>query len=307
LINPTEKFLQRFPNLWRKINRHGAVEASSDGHGLNGHVVIIGYGRVGQHIVDVLGQLDVPRLVIESDPDRMDKLTSQNVRVLYGDAANSEILTHANLEHAKALVVTLPEESATELIVAAARTMVPNLPIIARAATSQGVKHLAELGAKDVIHPELEGGLEIVRHTLLRLGYPLREVERYAEAVRRENYDIEINTDEEHRLLHELIDAVHDLEITWIPVTEGSPLVDVSLSEANLRARTGTSVVALYRGGRVVPNPKSQTVFQVGDRLGLIGEQEHIRAAEQVIDPTPPAKAEAGPKVLNTPAVEDLW
>jgi monovalent cation:H+ antiporter-2, CPA2 family len=307
LINPTEKFLQRFPNLWRKINRHGAVDESSDGHGLNGHVVIIGYGRVGQHIVDVLGQLDVPRLVIESDPDRMDKLTSQNVRVLYGDAANSEILTHANLEHAKALVVTLPEESSTELIVAAARTMVPTLPIIARAATSQGVKHLAELGAKDVIHPELEGGLEIVRHTLLRLGYPLREVERYAEAVRRENYYIEINTDEEHRLLHELIDAVHDLEITWIPVTEDSPLVGMTLAQADIRARTGTSVVALHRDGRVVPNPKSQTVFQVGDRLGLIGDEEHIQAAEQVIDPTPPAKAEAGPKVSNTPAVEDLW
>jgi hypothetical protein len=66
------------------------------------------------------------------------------------------------------------------------------------------------LGAQDVIHPEMEGGLQIVRHTLLRLGYPLAEVQKYADVVRRESYDAEVNTDEERDALHGLREAAEE-------------------------------------------------------------------------------------------------
>lgn len=283
LITPVETLLKRTPGLWTRLDKHGPAQPSNS-HGLEGHVVIVGYGRVGQHIGEVLGQIGVPRLVLESDGERLNKLMKQNVPVLFGDAANSELLTHANLSKARALVVTLPEESATELVVAAARQMVPTLPIIARAATQEGVKQLAHVGAQDVIHPELEGGLEIVRHTLLRLGYPLREVQKYADVVRHEQYDTEINTDEEHRVLHQLIDATQSLEIVWLTIPERSGLAGQTLEGANLRARTGASVVGLHRDGKLLPNPKSQTVFEIGDRLGLIGEPEQIEAAEHLVN-----------------------
>ncbi len=285
LITPAETLLKRLPILWTRLNQHGPVQLAASPE-MEGHVVVVGYGRVGQHIVEVLGQIGVPRLVLESDEARIRRLMDQNVKVLFGDAANSELLTHAKLETARALVVTLPEESAVELVVAAARQMVPQLPIIARAATREGVKQLTHLGAQDVIHPELEGGLEIVRHTLLRLGYPLREVQKYADVVRHEQYDTEINTDEEHRVLHQLVEAAHSLEIAWLSIPEGSRLAGHTLAQADLRARTGASVVGLYRAGYVIPNPKSQTVFEAGDRLGLIGEATQIESAEHLINET---------------------
>ena len=76
------------------------------------HVVVVGCGRVGGHIVDILGRIGVPRLVVESDSNRAEELQRQGVPVLFGDAANSEILTHAGLGHARALVVTIPDEAA---------------------------------------------------------------------------------------------------------------------------------------------------------------------------------------------------
>ena len=103
----------------------------------------------------------------------------EGVPTLFGDAANSEVLTHAVLEQARTLVVTIPDEAAAELIVAAARDQAPNLPIIVRAATESGIKRLATLGANQVVHPELEGGLQIVRRTLLQLGFPLSKVQDY--------------------------------------------------------------------------------------------------------------------------------
>ncbi|HEU5346995.1 MAG TPA: cation:proton antiporter [Ktedonobacterales bacterium] len=206
LMDPVESLLRRSPDLWRRLNRHGHAPHPVT-EGLSEHVVVIGYGRVGQHIVTVLGHLNVPRLVVETDIGRAVELDQQGVPTLYGNAADSEVLDHARLDRARALVVTLPDEAATEVVVAAGRAQNPEMPIIARAATQSGIERLFQLGAQDVIHPELEGGLETVRHTLMRLGFPFREVDDYAEAVRRDRYDIAVSTAAEHDALGDLVQA----------------------------------------------------------------------------------------------------
>ena len=282
LIRPTEEWLQKFPRLWRSLDRQGpplpqVVES------MEGHVVIVGYGRVGRHIVSLLGEIGIPHLVVEAEVERGEELSRKRIPTLYGDAANSEVLTHAGLTRARALVVAGPDEDASALVVTAARDLAPDLPIIARATSEEGTKRLTELGAQDVIHPELEGGLEIVRHTLLQLGFPLQEIYRYTDAVRRDHYDMRLNTEEEHRLLHELLDAVNSIEIKWFRLPEDNPLVGRTLAEANLRAKTGASVIAILREGQLMANPKSMTVFQAGDRVGLVGDKEEIEAAGKLL------------------------
>ena len=282
LIRPLERQLQKMPKVWRLMDRQGVTSPRID-ESIENHVVIVGYGRVGRHIVTLAGELGIPHLVVEADAQRVEELDRQNVPILYGDAANSEVLTHAGLKRARALVVAGPDEDANAIIVSAARDIAPELPIIARAASEDGTRRLAELGAQDVIHPELEGGLEIVRHTLLELGFPSQEIYRYTDAVRRDHYDTGLNTEEEHRLLHELLEAANSLEVHWFRLDEGKLLLGKTLSEANLRAKTGASVIAILREGHLIANPKSMTVFQLGDRVGLIGEKEEIEAVEQLL------------------------
>jgi CPA2 family monovalent cation:H+ antiporter-2 len=245
--------------------------------------VIVGYGRVGRHIVSLLGQMQIPHLVVDADPGRIEELDRIGIPSLFGDAANSELLTHAGLARARALVVAGPDEDASARVVTAARDLAPNLPIIARSTSEEGAKRLTQPGAQDVIHPELEGGLDIVRHTLLQLGFPLEEIYRYTDAVRRDHYDMGINTEEEHRLLHELLDATNSIEIKWFRLPEGNPLVGRTLADANLRAHTGASVIAILREGQLMANPKSMTIFQAGDRVGLIGDNEETDAAEKML------------------------
>jgi CPA2 family monovalent cation:H+ antiporter-2 len=282
LIDPMEKWLRRIPEIWKLLDRQGAPLPETM-RAMQGHVVIVGYGRVGRHIVSLLGEMQIPHLVVEADSHRIEELDWQGVPNLYGDAANSEVLTHAGLSHARALVVAGPDEDASTLVVTAARDLAPDLPVIARAASEDGTKRLTELGAQHVIHPELEGGLEIVRHTLLQLGFPLQEIYRYTDAVRRDHYDLQLNTEEEHRLLHDLIDAANSIEIHWFRLAEDSHLVGQTLAHVNLRAQTGASVVALLREGHLIANPKSVTLFQAGDRVGLIGDREEIEAVERLL------------------------
>jgi CPA2 family monovalent cation:H+ antiporter-2 len=281
-INIVEKWLRRFPALWNWMDRHGpsppaAVEP------LSGHVVVIGYGRVGQHIINVLGQLDVPRLVVDADAARVDQLNAQGVPTLFGDAASSEVILHAGLKRARLLVVTIPEEAATEVIVGAARDQAPDLPIIARAATAMGIKRLVKRGARQVIHPELEGGLQIVRRTLLELGFPLNKVQEYDDVVRSDYYDLSINTEQERQLLHDLLNASDNIGISWLPLKSGNPLIGKTLAEANLRARTGASVVAIMRGRELITNPEPQAILRDSDLIGLVGDGKQLNVAQKVL------------------------
>jgi len=278
-----EKWLQRVPFFWKQLDQNKPLPPVKEDD-LKDHVVIIGYGRVGKHLVDVLESLNIPRLVIEADAEQIEALNKRKTATLYGDAANSEVISHAGLDRARAMVVTVPEEVTASMVVTAAREINPILPMIVRAASEEGVRDLARLGAQHVVHPELEGGLEMVHHTLLQLGFPLREVHEYAEAVRRDRYDMVINTNEEHRSLHELLRAFDAIEITWVELGPESPFVGQTLAEANLRSRTGASVVAVIRDHHLTANPKSMTVFEAGDRIGMIGDNEQIQHARNLLE-----------------------
>jgi CPA2 family monovalent cation:H+ antiporter-2 len=282
LINPTEKWLQKIPAVWRLLDRHGPAPVPVE-ESIAGHVIIFGYGRVGTYIVNLMERMSIPHLVIASDAERIEELSRRGTPNLYGDASNTEVLTHAGLARARALVVAGPDEASSELIVAATRELAPDLPIVARATTEEGINRLAELGAQDVIHPELEGGLELVRHTLLKLGFPVPEIIRYMDAVRRDHYDTQIDTQEEHRLLHDLINASGHIEVTWLRLEEGNPLIGETIASANLRARTGASLVAIMRDKHLIANPKSLTQFETHDHIGLIGDKEQIEATERLL------------------------
>lgn len=203
-----EGWLEKRPTLWALINRH-SPEPDRGLTRLIRHVVIVGYGRVGHHIVDVLTHLGVPLLVVDRDAALVAELNSQGIQALFGDAANSLILDHAGLDRAIALVVTVPDEVTTEMVVATARQIQPQLPIIARAGSRDGPARLAALGARHVIYPEFEGGLEVVRLTLLLLGYPHADVQQYTDTVRQDHYETSINTPNERQALDQLIGLTH--------------------------------------------------------------------------------------------------
>ena len=271
LIKPAESLLRRAPGLWRRLDRHG-TPPKAPAEDMSGHVVVVGYGRVGEHIVTVLGRLGIPRLVVELDIGRAIELDQQGVATLYGDAADSEVLDHAGLSRARALVVTLPDEAACEVVVAAGRRQAPQLPIIARAATQHGVEQLQQLGAQDVILPELEGGLEIMRHTLLQLGYPTTDVDTYAEAVRRDRYDITVSTPDERGALDQLLRASRALGIAWFCISEGSSLIDQPLSEVRLNTNRRSRIIAVLRDGQLIAHPEPGFRLRSNDLVSVIGE-----------------------------------
>ncbi len=284
LIQPVERMLRRVPFLWNAMDRGGPTpEAFTEQ--MENHVVIIGYGRVGRHIGGILQRLGEEFLVIEQDMAYATELQSQGIKTMFGDAANSEILTHVCLDCARVLVVTVPNETTSELIVGTAHVLSPDLPIIVRAETEDRLDDLVRLGATHVINPELEGGLEILRYTLLTLDYSSGQIQHYIDTVRGDAYEGTQPGERGYPVLDQLLMSTRGVEIAWLALEEDSPLLGQTLAEANIRSRIGASVVAVVRDRHVMANPKSNIRFEVDDLLGLIGDPHELEAAALLIAP----------------------
>jgi CPA2 family monovalent cation:H+ antiporter-2 len=286
LVEPAERFLKR-RGWWTRVD---AIARASAGQpdpepDITNHVVIVGCGRVGRHIAEALGRLSIPRLVVEADPMRIDKLRTLGVPVLYGDASSSDILATAHLDKARALVITLPDDAAALAVVATAKKHAPSVPIISRASTYEGAKRMKADGSKHVVRPELEGGVEIVRRTLLDLDLPVREVQRYTDIVRREGLgESERPSPEQARVLDDLVQGARDLEVGWLVVESGSAVAGRALADTLLRATAGVTVVAIARQQDLIRNPGPREELQPGDRVAVIGSPTQVASAERFFE-----------------------
>ncbi|WP_085946539.1 cation:proton antiporter domain-containing protein [Ilumatobacter nonamiensis] len=286
LMPATERTLLRTPFVGRRMRDSEPGITIAD-ETLHDHVVVVGHGRVGHQTARALRELDTPLLIVDIAAPSVESAEADGLTALFGDASNSNILDHAGLNRAKALVVTLPNQTAAELVVTAAHDLAPDLAIIARAGTLNGVRRLHQLGARHVINPELEGGLEIVRHTLFELQYPMSRLQPYTDAIRRDAYqshdDSDDNTPQSAPALDQLLTTVRGVDIAWHTLPDQTRFAGSTLGDTHLRHRTGASVVAIMHDGQIVANPSPTTVLADGDLLGLIGTSDELAAAEDLL------------------------
>lgn len=186
LIEPAEKLLRGRPPIWRLLDRQG--EPPLLAQRMRNHVIICGYGRVGELTGHALQQLDIPFVVIDADLDRARRLAASGAPVVWGDAASGEILELASVGHAKIVVVATPDESSALLAVTNTRRLNPAAFILVRGRSSGEVPVFRELGANEVVVPELEGGLELMRQTLIAIGHDAEETLHLSRAVRDIHY-----------------------------------------------------------------------------------------------------------------------
>jgi CPA2 family monovalent cation:H+ antiporter-2 len=123
---------------------------------LTDHVVLIGHGRVGKFISNVLRERGTPLFVIEDNADDVAVLKEQGIEAISGNAADPELIQAANLGAARCLLVAIPDAFEGGQVVAQTRAINPLLPIIARAHSEAEIEHLIKLGANLVVMGEHE-------------------------------------------------------------------------------------------------------------------------------------------------------
>lgn len=182
-----ERMLQRFAPFWRLLDRQGPLPRGA--MPVSGHAVIVGYGRVGELTGHALAQLGIPFGVVEADIGLARRLNAANVPTIWGDAASAEVLEMAGIAGARIVVLAVPDESTTLLALANARKLNPAVPIVVRARAASETPLLELLGANEIVVPEYEGGLELMRRSLITLGFDADEVVHFSNAVRDIHYN----------------------------------------------------------------------------------------------------------------------
>jgi CPA2 family monovalent cation:H+ antiporter-2 len=155
---------------------------------LRDHIIIAGYGRVGRYTADLLSRLKLPFVVIELDDRLIDELKVADIPVIYGDASSPVVLEAAGLYAARLLLVAVSAAIDVEQIARQVQHSNPNLHIVARAAQRAQIEVLLALGVHEIVQPEFEAGLEMVRQALLHFDIPATEIERMSDGIRRELY-----------------------------------------------------------------------------------------------------------------------
>jgi voltage-gated potassium channel len=211
---------------------------------LGGHIIVCGYGRMGQTVISQLTQRGVTVVVIDNDPAKTTELEELGVLYILGDAAEEETLRQAGVMQARGLVAVLPEDSANVYVTLTARGLRDDLNIAARAEQLSAEPKLQRAGANRVICPSVIGAIRVA-NVMVRPNVA-DFIEVTAKGV--------------------------ELELDEYLVGPESPLKDQTLKGADLIRKAGVIVVAIKRAdGETVFNPKAEEHIREGDTLIVIG------------------------------------
>ena len=239
--------------------------------GFRNHVIIIGGGRVGFRIAQVLKRLNVPMLIIELDQLRVDRAKHADIPVIYGDAGHEVVLEAATASLARLLIITSPEVVIAQTIVQRVRKVNAEIQVVARAPGVEFLEEFKKLNISEVVIPEFEAGLEMARKALVHLHIPAAKIQHYTESLRQDLFASFFNENEETKIMEQLQTAEHQYDLQWMLIKPRSKLVGITIGEAEIRTKTDTSIVGVIRKEKLEPNPDASFRFEANDRVAIIG------------------------------------
>lgn len=265
--------------LERLIGVRSIEEAASESpKGLSGHVVIVGYGVAGRLVAKTLDACNVPYVVLELNAETVLEARKANTRIYYGDATSEEALGHAHLDHAKALLLLMNDPFAAQRVVDTAKRIAPQIPIMMRSRYLGEKEQLIRMGATDVVAEEVEGGLEVLARLLRWLDVPRNVIDTRIDDARASTQTTERKRIVPRRVLPEH-EALADLKIESVLVTETSAARNQSVAGIELRQRTGALIIAIRRNGILVQSMDPSATLAVGDVLYLAGPIDAVERA----------------------------
>jgi len=270
-------------SLRKKLFKHEEYQTiNMPDDGLHNHVLIAGGGRIGSQIASVLAGLGIPFIIIEYDYRRFEKNKSALYPVIYGDAGQEIVLSAAGITKAKLIIITAPSLITAKDILEAASRNNPGIVIIARANDMGQFTELQKLSITDIVQPEFEASLEMIRQTLLHLDFKIPEIQNRIDELRTREYSVKNGKYTESAILASMKNTPFLLETKWYEITPGNKLGGKSIKDVEIRKKTGISVVGIIRKGGFIPNPDPEFIFTPGDLIAIIGLNEKRKLFEQL-------------------------
>jgi CPA2 family monovalent cation:H+ antiporter-2 len=231
-------------------------------------IVIAGYGITGKGVARAAEITGIPYTVIELNPDIIQKEKStRRLFFIFGDAVREEVLEHAGLCHARALVVVVSEQEAVPRIVHRARRMAPSVYIIARTVHIRHAQYLLDLGADEVVSEEYEAAKEIFTRALRKYHLTESEIGKIVRRLQDWGYAKLVKNGESSSTIPTMDAVLESLHIHMLNVEPGSSAKGKTIANLDLKGRYGIDDCGLRRDNATNITPDATTRLQAGDAL----------------------------------------
>jgi len=240
----TLTFIMNFIVEGELKNIYGGRKMEASLKKLKNHYIICGYGNVGERIAKRLREskkFDI--VVIEKNKQTCDKIKLTNIPYIDGDATDEKILIEAGITNAKGLVTSILDDAENVYIVITARSLNPNLHIVARGSSDKVREKLYRIGANRVIMPD-DIGARIMAESLTR-PYIIDFMDSMTE-------EGDINT-----------------EFISVKIDKDSKVKDQTIKETKLGETYGAFIMYVKRGDKYLNSPRAETKIEEGDVLTM--------------------------------------
>lgn len=242
---------------------------------VDNHVIICGFGRTGQNLAQFLKQSGIPFIALEVDPELINENWDAGEPVYFGDSSHPEVLKHAGIDHARAVIITFHDFTISQHITRTIKQVRQDIPILVRTLDDLHLEELLESGATEVVPDTVEASMMLAWHTLTYLGLDRDSVDDMLDQARSEHYSrirafFHSQEDYEHP---EHFHHLHSIE-----VLQGSPALGRQLDSFDFYQHA--HVVAVVRNGIRADQPDADTQLQVNDVVIIEGSSTETRAAE---------------------------
>lgn len=219
---------------------------------IENHYIICGYGRIGRLIGRELGAENVPFVVIDNDPDVIERVQDEGIIYYRGDATQDKTLIEAGVKRAKGIICVLPTDAQNLYVILTARELNRDIFIMSRSEEEESEHRLLRAGADRVTSPYTMGG---VRMAMAILRPAMLDF-------------IEISTNRQSM----------ELRMEEIMICKQSPFIGKSLEASEIRKRYGLIIIAVKKdSGKMIFNPMANYIIDEADRLIALGEDENVR------------------------------
>jgi CPA2 family monovalent cation:H+ antiporter-2 len=266
-------------------------ESEDEVEKLSGHVVIAGYGTIGQNLSRVLGEINIPFLILDLDGERVKQALSNNMKALFGDSTREDTLIRAGIKNARMIVFSTPDLVAMQEAIRSARKLNPSLYILARTPNATQVEEMTEAGANFVIPEEFETSVEIFSRVLKEFHIPNNVIEQQIELIRLEGYSMLRGLSLKMEGLQKFSAYLTASLTESFQVMDGSWANQKTLEDMKIKDKTGARLIAVVRENDVHPNPPQDFSIQSGDILVLFGRHIQLDKSLELLELGPKDKS----------------
>tara|TARA_R110000737_G_scaffold1598_10_gene4763 strand:- start:10613 stop:12538 length:1926 start_codon:yes stop_codon:yes gene_type:complete len=259
-----------------------ALEQLPNNTTLSDHVIICGFGRIGQTVSRFLKQESIDFVAIDIDPLRTTKARDAGENVLFGSSRQAELLHAAHLSKAKLVVIAFGEDKQSLDVIQKVRSLAPDVPILVRTRNDDQLDELHAAGANEVVPESLEGSLMLVSQVLSLSGVPFSRIVRRVQKERKNHYNhLHGFFQGEHTDMSpdaiDRIEFAHAIILADDSYANGRSIGSLKLDERRV------IVVALRRNDIESEEPDIDTILQAQDTLIVRGKPRRVERAERFV------------------------